>query len=136
LILNYFDSGIALRNINAGKKIHNDLCKHLKLIENEENIKINEKDVFEDYFTTKCIEDYTLQTGITLYGWQKEIVQHAYYISKDVKKNIVIQVPTGHGKTIIIAVLAKALCEKDKSKVVVVTMNNYLNHHALNKYGV
>ncbi len=47
-----------------------------------------------------------------------------------------IQVPTGHGKTIIIATLAKALCEKEKGKVVVVTMNNYLNNHAMDKYAI
>ena len=44
--------------------------------------------------------------------------------------------PTGHGKTIIIAALAKILSEHDNNKVVVVTMNNYLNHHALNNYGI
>ena len=44
--------------------------------------------------------------------------------------------PTGHGKTIIIAALAKTFSEFDNNKVVVVTMNNYLNHHAVNNYGI
>lgn len=44
--------------------------------------------------------------------------------------------PTGHGKTIIIAALTKALCEKDKEKVDVVTMKNYLLYHALDKYTI
>jgi superfamily II DNA or RNA helicase len=52
------------------------------------------------------------------------------------KKNNIIQVPTGHGKTIIIAALARALCDQDNGKVVVVTMNTYLNHHAFNKYTI
>ena len=46
-----------------------DLCKHLKLIAKEENLVINEKKVFVDYLITKCIEEYILQTGITLYQW-------------------------------------------------------------------
>jgi len=45
-------------------------------------------------------------------------------------------VPTGHGKTIIIAALARAFQDKDNGKVVIVTMNSYLNYHAMNKYGI
>ncbi len=84
LILNFFDSGIALRNVNAGKKINSDLCKHLKSIEKDEGLNINEKEVFEDYFINKCVDDYTLQTGITLYNWQRQIVQHAFYVAHNV----------------------------------------------------
>ena len=44
--------------------------------------------------------------------------------------------PTGHGKSIIVACLAKALTEKDKGKLEVVTMNPYLHYYAQRKYAV
>lgn len=46
-----------------------------------------------------------------------------------------IELATGHGKTPIIACLAKALSEQQPgTKVVVVTMNSYLTHHAYEKF--
>jgi hypothetical protein len=90
MILIFFNNGLFLRNVNAGKKIKHDLIEHMKLIENEEKCSINEKDVFEDIHTINCFDDYTQKTKITLYPWQKQIVQHAFYVSQIIDKNIVI----------------------------------------------
>ena len=48
-----------------------------------------------------------------------------------------IELPTGHGKTPIIACLAKVLADYYKgTKVFVVTMNNYLTHHAYQNFTI
>jgi len=47
------------------------------------------------------------------------------------KNNNIIQIPTGHGKTIIIAALARVLQDHKNEKDVLEKMNTYLNHHAL-----
>ena len=51
--------------------------------------------------------------------------------------NIVIELPKGHGKSPIIACLVQALSDSDKNiKIIVVTMNNYLTHHAFENYQI
>jgi hypothetical protein len=90
LITSYFDSGVELRNDNAGKKIKLDLLKKLKEIEKKMNISINEKDVFNSESVNKSLEHYTSETGITLYVWQRQIVQYAFYVSHVLNKNNII----------------------------------------------
>lgn len=71
LITNFFDSGIAIRNVNAGKKIRLDLLKKLKELSEKQKTQITEKEVFEQASVVKSLEYYSSETAITLYVWQK-----------------------------------------------------------------
>jgi superfamily II DNA or RNA helicase len=44
--------------------------------------------------------------NIRLYDWQKVIISFVRFITQTLQKNIVVELPTGHGKTHIIAALA------------------------------
>ena len=69
MITSYFDSGVELRNDNAGKKIKQDLMKKLKEIEKKLHFSITDKEVFNSESVNKSLEHYTTETGITLYVW-------------------------------------------------------------------
>ena len=60
-----------------------------------------------------------------------------HYLPFTMGLNIVIELPKGHGKSPIIACLVQALSDSDKNiKIIVVTMNNYLTHHAFENYQI
>jgi len=60
-----------------------------------------------------------------------------HYIISEMNNNIVIELPTGHGKTPIIACLAKCIADTyPDCKVFVVTMNSYLVYHAHENYAI
>lgn len=59
----------------------------------------------------KSLDFYKSYTNISLYAWQRDIYSFAYYVSTVLQKNMLIELPTGHGKTPIIAILAKALAD-------------------------
>ena len=60
-----------------------------------------------------------------------------HYIISEIKNNMVIELPTGHGKTPIISCLAKCLADTyPDNKIFIVTMNSYLVHHAYENYSI
>jgi hypothetical protein len=52
------------------------------------------------------------------------------WITRSFNRNIVIQLPTGHGKTLIIAALAMIIAEDLNQKVFIVSMNKFLSQYA------
>ena len=52
------------------------------------------------------------------------------WITRSFHRNIVIQLPTGHGKTLIIAALAMIIAEDLNQKVFIVSMNKFLSQYA------
>jgi CRISPR/Cas system-associated endonuclease/helicase Cas3 len=55
--------------------------------------------------------DIESKKSFRLYDWQKIIVSFVRFITESLHKNVVIEIPTGHGKTIIIAAIALAIAE-------------------------
>ena len=55
--------------------------------------------------------DIESKKSFRLYDWQKIIVLFVRFITESLHKNVVIEIPTGHGKTIIIAAIALAIAE-------------------------
>ena len=69
------------------------------------------------------------------FDWQKElVVQLLYLITKAQKKNIIVTLCTGHGKSVIIQLLADMLEQVDDN-VIIVCMNEFLAHQGRTIYG-
>ena len=67
--------------------------------------------------------------------WQLFLVHGLLYtMVKDPLKKVLVQLGTGHGKSIIIQLLALSLKEKLKKGVVVVCLNKYLAYQSATRY--
>jgi superfamily II DNA or RNA helicase len=62
---------------------------------------------------------------LTLYSWQTAIILTIIHVVEEEEKSIITNLPTGHGKSLLIANLGYYFAKKDWI-VVVVTMNEFL----------
>ena len=78
-------------------------------------------------------------TNVKIFGlwdWQEVIVGSVLEIIRKTKKHLLVEVPTGHGKSVIICSLARTLYDTDpKCKIYITTQTSYLKHHLFVKYG-
>ena len=64
------------------------------------------------------------------------IVKFLAFVGIDLGKNAIVSIPTGFGKSLILAMLSKLLIDTDPDCIVViVTLNSYLLLTAFQEYG-
>ena len=88
----------------------------------------------EDDCTTAVVQSYTVLRRLSLFPWQSKLVQAIKMISLSLKKDLVITMRTGYGKTPLIAVIAKTLALTTARPVYVCTMSQYLTNVAFQYY--
>lgn len=62
-----------------------------------------------------------------LYDWQKIIISFVRFVTNVLHKNIVVDIPTGHGKNIIIDALALTIAKDPKKILLLVSMKPFLS---------
>ena len=79
--------------------------------------------------------EYWRQRGKKPFAWQELVVQFLAFVGIRLGKNTVVDIPTGFGKSLILALLSKLIIDQDpECTVVVVTLNEYLLMTALQEY--
>ena len=70
---------------------------------------------------------YMKERGISPFPWQERVIRYLGFVALVFNQNTVVDIPTGYGKSTILACLAKIIIDADpECKVYIVTMNDYL----------
>ena len=111
LVLEYENTKAEMRGSQSGKIVEKQLEQLLLKLENESGIKFDRGDVYTNLKLAQVYQDIENEKTFRLYTWQKIIVSFVRFVTNSLKKNIVVELPTGHGKTLIIAALAMAISQ-------------------------
>jgi hypothetical protein len=88
-------------------------------------------------FINKAYEDVGKKfINLFTYKWQKLLILKLVMmiLNGEGINDIVVLLSTGHGKSIIIHILAEVLCYMEFDKVKIVCLNEYLSTFAINTY--
>ena len=89
----------------------------------------------EDYL--KSFAEYSNNAEISgLWDWQAVIACSTLYLLYHLNSNVLVEVPTGHGKSVLICAIARAIYDRNPSQqIFITTQTSYLKHHLCIKHG-